>query len=56
VVSASDPKQMFNPHIHTLHTLTHMGLIVTLKKANKLNICASAVFGNFVASLPQFYN
>jgi hypothetical protein len=51
VVFASDPKQIFNPH-----TLDHMGLIMTLKMANKLNICASAVFGNVVASLPQFYN
>jgi hypothetical protein len=33
-----------------------MGLIVMLKMANKPNICASAVFCNVVASLPQFYN
>jgi hypothetical protein len=51
VVFASDPKQIFN-----LQTLAHMGLIVTLKMANKPNIHASAVFGNVVASLPQFYN
>jgi hypothetical protein len=48
---ASDPRQIFNPH-----TLAHMGLIVTLKMANKPNICASAVFHSVVASLPQFYN